>query len=213
MMSIHDYSFLDRPLDAEARDHVNKIDFFLARMRAADATKARAQQLAPRLAAAAAAAEAWLDGARLSDEVRQWQRLVVELATPRDAAPIEIHWLHRYKQVSRLVSPRGGVAIPVNRQIYTPPVVDDQSLQTALHELGHVYDDKSSGTLQREVAAWRWALARMPVWNRELWREMVRCILGYAASAELKDLPGVALVDDLCSERTYREVHVRIWTQ
>ena len=67
MMSIHDYSFLDRPLDAEARDHVNKIDFFLARMRAADATKARAQQLAPRLAAAAAAAEAWLDGARLSD--------------------------------------------------------------------------------------------------------------------------------------------------
>ena len=212
MMRIHNPSFWNRPVDGEARDHANKVDFLLATIRAEDAIRAREELLAPRLVTAAAAAEAWLDGAPVSDQVRKWHRLTVELATPPDAPPVAIHWLHRHKQVSRVVAPHGGVAMQGNRVIYTPPIVDDQTLLICLHELGHVFD-KSSGTLQREVAAWRWALARTPVWNRELWREMLRCIHSYTAGAELKDLPGVALVDELCSERTYREVYVRLWQQ
>ena len=96
--------------------------------------------------------------------------------------------------VERLTGTRHGVAFhvgPAGRRrpcIRIPPVKSQVTYAIALHELGHLVGRGRSGTrLEKEAAAWRWALANSVVeLNETARRSAGRRLRSYVRWAETR---------------------------
>jgi len=136
----------------------------LRRERAAIEAETERQRTAARRAGYAAARQAAIeDGLHTArDESRpalMAQRHVVDLAVEHDAA---ITWMSKRSAVTKVA---GGLCFFGARQIIAPAIVDTAAYAVALHELGHLMHARSLSTINREIAAWRWAVGAARWWD------------------------------------------------
>ncbi len=77
----------------------------------------------------------------------------------------------------------GGRAWHRKRRIRTRHVKSDITYALALHEIGHILEPKAhNGTrLDKEVAAWLWAMANAKEWTDKMDAYMRKCLRSYLA--------------------------------
>jgi hypothetical protein len=161
----------------------------------------RAARRAREAAYVVAADAAERTGATLTDELRQLQHHVVDLAAEAEP-PIELRWLRPHSQAERLVKPSGAIALA--RSCVGPPIMSIETYVDWLHEEGHhLAQPRGYTVLERELRAWLWAREHSKIWNERTQNEMVRSISTYLNSATLKDVIWVQEIEKLCSHTEF----------
>ncbi len=79
-----------------------------------------------------------------------------------------------------------GRAWVKTRRVRLRPVKTQKTYAVALHEIGHIVGDQPKARLDREAAAWEWAMRNALKWTRITHATMQRCLQSYMDAAQRK---------------------------
>lgn len=79
-----------------------------------------------------------------------------------------------------------GLAWVKTRRVRLRPIKTQTTYAVALHEIGHIVGDQPKTKLDREAAAWEWAMQNALVWTQVTHTKMQRCLQSYMDAAQRK---------------------------
>jgi hypothetical protein len=96
-----------------------------------------------------------------------------------------INLLCKEHGITRVIRPGRGHAKVEKRWIQHPPIREEMAYFVALHEIGHIMVGLQDSRLQREAAAWAWALENSIVRPHYSTRQRITALLvRYIARAQ-----------------------------
>lgn len=107
---------------------------------------------------------------------------VTQLAT--ESPVVTVKWVEpRHELATKRLKYSAGIAYFKQRTIIVPAIGSLDDALTAVHEIAHVRLGPGGRQLEREIAAWRWTMARAAWWDAEC-RDLIRpCLETYLNSA------------------------------